>query len=98
VRESLLRDGGTGRFVEVVGKLGQMRFEVLRVELLERIADAPVKLHSPPRRELVVKRVADQNVREAHTTGLAGHVAEDPLPRRFVENLETVIAADVAHP
>jgi hypothetical protein len=81
----------------VVGQLGQMRFEVARVRLLERGTNAAVQLHTATGGELVVQGVPDQHVREAHPTGLARHVRDDPLPGSFVENLEELLTAHLAH-
>src|SRR5262249_59961319 len=49
VCKRLLRHFRSSGFVEVVGELRQMRLEVVGVEVLQRISDAPVQLDAPSR-------------------------------------------------
>jgi hypothetical protein len=80
----------------MVGELVQMRLEVFRVQPLERVTNAAVQLNAPPRAEIVVERVPDQHMGEAQATRLARHVGDDTLPSSLVEDLEELIAADLA--
>src|SRR6478672_5383097 len=74
-----------------------MRVGVGRIELLERVADPTVELHTPRRTEVFVQGVSDQDVCEAHPAWLRRKVCDDALSGGFVEDLEELFAAHVTH-
>src|SRR5262245_8319710 len=74
-----------------------MRLRVVRVQLLERVADAPVQLYAPAGTEPVIDRVANQHIGEAKASRVAVHVGDAPLLGGLVQNVEKLFATYLAH-
>src|SRR5207244_3241722 len=68
---------------EMMRQLGEMRLEIGRVELLERLAGAAVKHRAPRLRYAVVERLAEQSMAEARAAESARQIGKDAGRRRL---------------
>ena len=98
VPESLVEVSARGSLEEVMGKLGQMRFLILRVERLERLAGASMQLHPPGSRQPFVKGLADQRMPEPQASPRAWHRRQHTSCDRLVEQVEQFVRGDLGQP
>jgi hypothetical protein len=75
----------------VLGELGQVRLGIGRVQRLEGLGDRAVQANPPRGREVLVQRVAHQDVRETQAPARLGHRPHEPGGGRFVESVEQVV-------
>ena len=68
-----------------------MRSWLFPVQGLEGVDRQPVQPHAANGRETFVQRVADEDVREAKTTGTAGNIGENACGHRFVQRFEQLL-------
>ena len=90
----LVRQSGWSSGQEVARELGQVRLDVGRVELLQRLARLPVELDPPRRREVVVERVPDEGMTKAQPAGCARHFVHDAFRHGFVQDVQHFVSAD----
>src|SRR3954453_2802858 len=72
----------------MMSQLRQVGVQVLRVELLQRLAEPSVQQGAPRRRQLVVERVAYESVREAQAPRRPGRVADQTGLGRLIKRRE----------
>ena len=77
VVDSLVRGAGRSGLEEVVRELGEVRLELRRVDILERLAHPAVQLEPRDRGDVLVEHVPDQHVSEAVAPDRAGDRRHD---------------------
>ena len=98
VPEGLVEVSARGSLEEVMGKLGQMRFLILRVERLERLAGASMQLHPPGSRQPFVQGLADERMPEPQASARAWHRRQHTSCDRLVEQVEQFVRGDLGQP
>jgi hypothetical protein len=75
----------------MVREFREMRTWVVAVEPFERADDEAVEADAPCCSQVVVERVADEDVREPKTSRCARHLEHDPCEHRLVECVEQLV-------
>ena len=87
---------GTARQQVVVGKLGEVRFQVPGVQPLEPLGELAVQARTPSRGQVLVDGVADQHVGEAQPSLAIGHVAHEARGHRLLERRDEAVLVQAA--